>query len=146
MDEKLFDGLFDAPKIKTPKSILEDIREKIKSESNNALSAEVKLISDNTENSVILINFYIKSLKTNYSYKLFYVAQNILLYPCAIVIEKDLVKNTGLSALFKNNLINNKLFFGLSINNEKEFIDTVYKILKSEETRHIIRVIYSQTE
>ncbi len=143
MDENLFGDIFEMPKIRTPKIVLNEFGEKLEKESKGTLSGEVRVIKTQIENT-FAFGFAVKSNYTNYSYNLFSAFYNVLLYPCIISTESIILAESGLDQILGSHEFNGFPIVGVSAKSEIELIGYITKILKTNRVSTIVRAIYSQ--
>ncbi|MCQ8179601.1 hypothetical protein NP603_00645 [Methylomonas sp. SURF-1] len=143
MNEKLFGDIFEMPKIRTPKIVLDEFGEKLEQESKGVLTGEIRRIKTQMD-STFAFGFAVKSNHTNYSYNLFSTFYTILLYPCIISSESLILAESGLEKLLGNHEFNGFPLIGVSAKTETELVDYITKILKTDRAISIVRAIYSQ--
>lgn len=144
MSDSLFDGIFDQPRLRTPKDVLSEFASKIEQESRVHLTGEIKDLPVQNPN-VLNFTFGIKSLATSYTYNLMAIYHDVLMYPCIIATEQLIIDQAQLNAIAGTYYVAGSLpVNGVRADDEAAFVDIITGLLKTNRSKNIVRAIYSQ--
>lgn len=141
----LFGDLFTQPKIENPRSVLDEVRAKIEQESNGSLSAEITQQPPLLGGNALSYSFSIKSNSTGYSYTLFYISHDVLMYPCFLNTEQLIFEQLPQELTPQYTNVNGASIFATIILDEVMLRNTIQRLCATERAKTIVRAIYSQS-
>ncbi|WP_133249546.1 hypothetical protein [Aeromonas veronii] len=144
--KSLFGDLFLQPKIQNPRIVLDDIKLQVEQESGGHLSADIiPQQSSLVASTLLTYAFSIKSLSTGYSYNLFYITHDVLMYPCFLNTEQMIFEQLPTEEFSPQyHMINGMSVFAIAISNEETLRYIIQTLFATHRAKTIARAIYSQ--
>jgi hypothetical protein len=137
----IWGDIFEQPKIKAPKAVVEEWIPKIEDASKKTVTGTVAQV--NTGNNSIMYAFSLVSSRNNYQYRLFNIAHEALFYPCLIALEGEIVTQVNRPEYYKQIVIGGFPQAGFLSQNEEELVAILDLVMRTARVKQILRAIYS---
>ncbi|MGY3854674.1 hypothetical protein ACW5W8_17875 [Aeromonas aquatilis] len=142
----LFGDLFLQPKIQNPRNILDEIKFQVEQESGGLLSADItQQQSSLGAAGMLTYAFSIKSLSTGYSYNLFFITHDLMLYPCFLNTEQMISEQLPVELAPQYHIVNGMNVFATIAADEATLRNIIQRLCATNRAKTIVRAIYSQS-